>query len=292
MGVLITDVTPRDGLQDAVGHVPLDDKVALVRGLVAAGIRTVEATAFVHPKWVPMLTDGDALLPRLRDLGATLVALVPNERGVQRALDAGASRVTLVASASESHNRANLNRSRNETWEVLRSAARRAHEGGLQVRGAISTAFDCPFEGTVPVADVVSAAERYLEIGVDEIGLADTIGTATPAAVRDRVRALVGLSSVPLALHLHDRYGWALANVAIARELGVQRFESALGGLGGCPYAPGAAGNLDTELLVAFFFAQGELPEIDRDALARARERLQAVLAKRLPVAAGPAASR
>lgn len=283
--VVIMDVTPRDGLQDAEGYVPLEDKVALIQELVEAGVHSVEVTSFVHPTWIPLLADGDRLVPLLRRLKGEWIALAPNERGVERAVASGVSGVTLVASASESHNRANLNHSRTETLAILRRAAERAHSAGLKVRGAVSTAFDCPFEGTVPIASVMTVVEAYLAMGVAEIGIADTIGTANPAVVKERVRTVNDVrGTVPLSLHLHDRYGWALANVSIAYEYGVRHFETALGSLGGCPYAPGAAGNLDTEKLVSFFAAQGIATDIDLAKLATARERLFGVLSQRLSV--------
>ncbi len=282
--VRITDVTPRDGLQDALGYVPVEDKVALVNGLYAAGIRTIEVTSFVHPKWIPLLPDGDQLLSRVQGLNVEWVALVPNAKGVSRASRAGAHTVTLVVSASESHNRANLNRSQKETLTLLEEATLLARKVGLRVRGAISTAFACPFEGIVPLSSVQKVVEAYLKMGVDELGIADTIGTATPAQVKQRVLALRDMTqSVPIGLHLHDRFGWALANVAMAYEYGVRMFESAVAGLGGCPYAPGAAGNLDTERLVAFFHAQGIETGIDVSRLEAVRKDLLAVLERRLP---------
>ena len=283
--VIIMDVTPRDGLQDAEGYVPVEDKVALIQGLVEAGVHSVEVTSFVHPTWIPLLADGDRLVPLLRRLNGEWIALAPNERGVERAMASGVSGVTLVASASESHNRANLNHSRTETLAILRRAAERARSAGLKVRGAVSTAFDCPFEGTVPIASVMTVVEAYLAMGVAEIGIADTIGTANPAVVKERVRTVNDVrGTVPLSLHLHDRYGWALANVSIACEYGVRHFETALGSLGGCPYAPGAAGNLDTEKLASFFAAQGIAADIDLAKLATVRERLFRVLSQRLSV--------
>ncbi len=283
MSLQITDVTPRDGLQDAMGYVPLAEKIALIEGLVQAGLTSIEATAFVHPKWSPLVSDADILIPQLRHLDAEWIALVPNDYGLQRAIRAGVTTITLVVSASESHNQKNLNRSRADSLALLSIVTTRAHDAGLRVRGAISTAFDCPFEGRVPLSSVMTVAEKYLAMGVDEIGLADTLGTAHPALVKERIVALSSLCGpVPLGLHLHDRYGWALANVAIAFEYGVRHFESALGGLGGCPYAPGAAGNLDTERLVQFFMAQGENLCVDLDRLQSVRQRLFTVLSQHL----------
>lgn len=282
--VVITDVTPRDGLQDATGFVPLEEKVVLVEGLLSAGFSYVEATSFVHPLRIPMLPDGDLLVPRVRHASGQLVALAPNVKGVERAIRAGVPVVTLVASASESHNLANLNRTRHETIVILSEAARYALENGLRVRGAISTAFECPFEGLVPVAQVVELAETYREMGVEAVNLADTIGSATPTMVKERIRAVRGAigDSIPLGVHLHDRLGWGVANVAIAYEWGVRHFESALGALGGCPYAPGAAGNIDTETLVGFFEAQGINTGVDRDKLPALRERVLRVIAENL----------
>ncbi|OLZ09031.1 hydroxymethylglutaryl-CoA lyase [Sulfobacillus thermosulfidooxidans] len=281
--VKIVDVTPRDGLQDATGYVPVADKVALARDLFHAGIHAVEVASFVHPRWVPLLADGEAVLSQLQDLPGEWIALAPNLKGVERAMAAGANTVTLVVSASESHNKANLNRSRDETLSQLTEATRRAHEAGLKVRGAISTAFECPFEGVVPINSVAFIAERYCDMGVDELGIADTLGTATPIQVKQRVCVVQSIApKIPLALHLHDRLGWGLANVAMAYEHGVRIFESALAGLGGCPYAPGAAGNLDTEKLVTFFQAQGLATHIDVSQLPWIRQRLLNVIAQQL----------
>lgn len=283
--VVITDVTPRDGLQDAGGFVPLEEKVALVQGLTEAGFRRVEVTSFVHPKWIPMLVDGDELLRRLPEsLRDRWVALVPNAKGVERAIQAGVGCVMLVASASDRHNRANLNHSRQETTAILKDAAAIAKAHGLTVHGAISVAFDCPFEGRVPLKNVVEMADAYQQMGVEQLNLADTIGTATPQLVKHRIRAIqesIG-SDVSLGLHLHDRFGWGLANVAIAYEFGVRHFESALGGLGGCPYAPEAPGNMDTERLVTFFEAEGIRTGIDLERLAHLREHVLAVVARGL----------
>lgn len=283
--VIITDVTPRDGLQDAPGFVPLEEKVALIEGLIGAGLRSVEVTSFVHPKWIPMLADGDDLLKALpTDQRDSFVALTPNAKGVERAIKAGVDCVMLVASASEGHNRANLNRSRKDTIEILKEAAAVAKAHGLTVHGAISVAFDCPFEGRVPLNNVVEMAEAYRQMGVEQLNLADTIGNATPRLVKERVCAVQQVigPDVPVALHLHDRFGWGLANVAIAYEVGVRHFEAALGGLGGCPYAPDAPGNMDIERLVAFFEAEGIRTGIDRDRLGQLRTRILAVVSRGL----------
>ncbi|RIV23103.1 hydroxymethylglutaryl-CoA lyase [Alicyclobacillaceae bacterium I2511] len=281
--VKIIDVTPRDGLQDASGYVPVSEKIALIEGLLKAGVRSVEVTAFVRPDWIPLLADADPLVDQLRHLDGEWIALVPNERGLKRAISAGIPAVTLVASASESHNKSNLNRSRVDTLAALARVTELAHQAGMQVKGAISTSFSCPFEGEIPTKDVLMVAEAYLRMGVDAIGIADTMGTANPAAVKERVKELNTVrGKVPLSLHLHDRFGWGLANVAMAYEYGVREYEVALAGLGGCPYAPGAAGNLDTEKLVEFFIAQKIFIPIDLNLLAATRVRLLSVLSRKL----------
>jgi len=282
--VRIIDVTPRDGLQDATGYVPVPDKVQLIQGLFGAGVQAIEVTAFVSPRWSPFIADGEEVLGQLRDHRGEWIALVPNVRGVQRAIRAGVDAVTLVVSASESHNRANLNRSRDETLNLLQDAARLARQQGLRIRGAVSTAFDCPFEGRVALSAVLEVVARYLAMGVDEIILADTLGTATPRLIKERVQAMKAVApEKTVGLHLHDRRGWGLANVAVAYEYGVQEFEAALGGLGGCPYAPGSAVNLDLERLVEFFEAQGISTGIAGDRLVEVRQRVLSVIAQGLP---------
>ncbi len=286
--ISITDVTPRDGLQDAPAYVPLPKKVALIEGLAEAGLPFIEATSFTNPSRIPMLKDADDLIPMVLDVADRLVALTPNRRGVERAIRAGARRVLLVTSASEGHSRANLNHSRKEALKIANDAATIAAEQGVVARGGISVAFECPFDGIVPVGHVIEATEMYLAAGVEMINLADTLGTATPAMVKERIRAIrrtVG-DGFPLGLHLHDRNGWGLSSVAAAIEEGVTRFDSALGSLGGCPYAPGAAGNLDTETLVRFLEGQGFDTGVNLELLAQLRKR---ILAAASPVAEGGA---
>lgn len=284
--VTLLDVTPRDGLQDAPAFVPLSEKQALLQGLAAAGIRKSEATSFVHPRWVPMLPDAEEVMQFARGIPhVQWIALVPNLRGLERALAiGGASAITVVCSASEAHNQANLNRTREQTLHELERVVDVAHQSGVAVRGALSTTFDCPFSGTVTVDEVAWVAERMLAIGVDEISVADTMGTADPQAVCDKLSAINQIrGQVPVSLHLHDRHGQALDNVQMALELGVRQFEAALGGLGGCPYAPGAAGNVDAERLIPFLEERGWSTGIDVAKLAAVRQRLVKVLSQGLP---------
>jgi hydroxymethylglutaryl-CoA lyase len=264
--VTITDVGPRDGLQNEAVELSTDDKLRLVEALLDAGVRRVEVTSFVHPKWVPQLADADALVPTLpRRAGVVYSALVPNDRGYDRARAAGIDHVLLFMSASERHNRANLNRSTEESLASLLPLIRRAKADGAHVAVGISTAFGCPFEGRVPAERVLAIAGRVAEAGAHAVGLADTVGHGNPAQVRDLFeRARAGLpASVELVAHFHDTRGLGLANALAALEAGVTHFDASIAGLGGCPYAPGATGNIATEELVYMLEEMGVATGID-----------------------------
>jgi hydroxymethylglutaryl-CoA lyase len=264
--VTITDVGPRDGLQNEAVELATDDKLRLVEALLDAGVSRVEVTSFVHPKWVPQLADADALVPTLpRRAGVVYSALVPNDRGYDRARAAGIDHVLLVVSASEHHNRANLNRSTEESLASLAPLVRRAKADGAHVAVGISTSFGCPFEGRVPAERVLAIASRLAEAGADAVGLADTVGHGNPAQVRDlfeRARAELP-ASVELVAHFHDTRGLGLANALAALEAGVTHFDASIAGLGGCPYAPGATGNIATEELVYMLEEMGVATGID-----------------------------
>jgi hydroxymethylglutaryl-CoA lyase len=264
--VTITDVGPRDGLQNEAVELSTDDKLRLVEALLDAGVRRVEVTSFVHPKWVPQLADADALVPTLpRRAGVVYSALVPNDRGYDRARAAGIDHVLLVVSASERHNRANLNRSTEESLASLAPLVRRAKADGAHAAVGISTSFGCPFEGRVPAERVLAIASRLAEAGADAVGLADTVGHGNPAQVRDlfeRARAELP-ASVELVAHFHDTRGLGLANALAALEAGVTHFDASIAGLGGCPYAPGATGNIATEELVYMLEEMGVATGID-----------------------------
>jgi hydroxymethylglutaryl-CoA lyase len=265
------EVGPRDGLQNEAGFVPLDGKRELIRLLIAAGLREIEASSFVHPKWIPALADADELFAALpRDAGVRYSALVPNLRGYERAVIAKPDEIVLFCSASESHNRANLNRSTAESLEQLRPVAQRAKADGLRVRGAISTSFWCPFEGRVPSSRVCMVAEAYQAMGADEVGLADTLGAADPLHVRTLVADVRRCVDITLSLHLHDTYGMALANVVAGLDAGITRYDAAIGGMGGCPYAPGAQGNVATEDLIFMLHRMGIQTGVNEDALLEA----------------------
>lgn len=250
--VRIHEVGPRDGLQNEKATVPTEVKAEFIRRLADAGLTTIEATSFVHPKWVPQLADAEQLFPMVSDLTVHLPVLVPNERGLERALALGASRVAVFASATESFAKANLNRTVDEALAMFEPVVRRAKDGGAQVRGYLSMCFGDPWEGPVPVAQVVRVCRALRDMGCDELSLGDTIGVATPGHVLELLAALneAGVPTDVIGVHFHDTYGQALANTLAALQHGVTTVDASAGGLGGCPYAKSATGNLATEDLV------------------------------------------
>lgn len=250
--VRIHEVGPRDGLQNEQGVVPTEVKAEFIRRLAGAGLDTVEATSFVHPEWVPQLADAERLFPLVSDLDVRLPVLVPNERGLDRALALGAREVAVFASATESFAKANLNRTVDGALAMFEPVVARAKAEGLGVRGYLSMCFGDPWEGPVPVDRVVRVTRRLADLGCDELSLGDTIGVATPGHVEALLTALgdAGLPASRLAVHFHDTYGQALANTLAALRHGVTTVDASAGGLGGCPYARSATGNLATEDLV------------------------------------------
>ncbi|KUJ69214.1 hydroxymethylglutaryl-CoA lyase [Streptomyces albus subsp. albus] len=250
--VRIHEVGARDGLQNEKAVVPVEIKAEFIRRLAQAGLTTIEATSFVHPKWVPQLADAEQLVPLLDGVDAELPVLVPNERGLDRAIALGVRRIAVFGSATETFAQRNLNRTVEESLAMFQPVVARAREAGLHVRGYLSMCFGDPWEGPVPVSQVVSVASRLMELGCDELSLGDTIGVATPGHVRELLARLneAGLPTERLAVHFHDTYGQALANTLAALEHGVTCVDASAGGLGGCPYAKSATGNLATEDLV------------------------------------------
>ncbi|MEU6958854.1 hydroxymethylglutaryl-CoA lyase [Streptomyces chrestomyceticus] len=250
--VRIHEVGARDGLQNESAVVPTEVKAEFVRRLVDAGLTTVEATSFVHPKWVPQLADAEQLYPMLADLDAHLPVLVPNDRGLDRALALGARRIAVFGSATESFAKANLNRTVEESLAMFTPVVARAKEEQAHVRGYLSMCFGDPWEGPVPVAQVVRVCRALFDMGCDELSLGDTIGVATPGHVQALLAALneAGVPTDRLGVHFHDTYGQALANTLAALQHGVTTVDASAGGLGGCPYAKSATGNLATEDLV------------------------------------------
>ncbi|GAA2481723.1 hydroxymethylglutaryl-CoA lyase [Actinocorallia cavernae] len=251
--VRIYEVGARDGLQNEKGAVPTEVKAEFIRRLAEAGLTTIEATSFVHPKWVPQLADAEELFPRVRELpGVELPVLVPNQRGLDRALALGADRIAVFASATESFAKANLNRTVDESLAVFEPVVRGAKDAGARVRGYVSMCFGDPWEGAVPLHQVARVCTALRNMGCDELSLGDTIGVATPGHVQELLNLLneEGVPTDEIGVHFHDTYGQALANTYAALEHGVTTVDASAGGLGGCPYAKSATGNLATEDLV------------------------------------------
>ncbi len=278
--VTIAEVAPRDGLQNESVPVPTDLKVAFIDALSEAGFPVIECTSFVSPRAVPQLADAELVMQRIqRRPGTRYLVLVPNERGLDRALTVGCDAIALFAAATDAFSHANLRASIAETLARYAHVAAQAKRAGCWIRGYVSVAFHCPYSGPVAPEQAVRVARELFAFGCDEIALADTIGTATPDDVARLLEAV--LPSIPkerLALHLHDTYGRALDNVAVALSYGVATFDTATGGLGGCPFAPGAPGNLATEALLAFLEERGIAHGIDRHAVQRAWSRLRAAV--------------
>jgi hydroxymethylglutaryl-CoA lyase len=251
-GVRLVEVGPRDGLQNEQARVATADKIAFTNLLSAAGLGAIEVAAFVSPRWVPQMADAAEVLAGIERRPPTRYsALVPNLTGLERAVQARADEIAIFAAASETFSRRNINQGIDESLAVYREVARTALAAGIRVRGYLSTSFGCPYEGDVPPGRVAVLAERLLDLGVFEVALSDTIGIAHPGQVRTVLEAVTARVPVQrLALHFHDTRGTALANVLAGLSGGVRTFDSSAGGLGGCPYAPGAAGNLATEDLV------------------------------------------
>jgi hydroxymethylglutaryl-CoA lyase len=283
--IRVVEVGPRDGLQGEAAVVPAGAKIQLVRMLAAGGCREIEVTSFVRADRVPQMADAAEVLAGLRDLeGLRLSALVPNRRGLDRALAAGVTRIAVFAAASESFAARNLGMDVAASLRTFAEVVRAAASAGVSARGYVSTSFICPFEGEVPVEQVERVAASLLELGVDEVSLADTIGAAVPTDVSRRLERLSGtLPRERLALHFHDTAGTALANVLAGLQAGVTTFDSSAGGLGGCPFAPGAAGNLATEDLVWMAERMGIQTGIDVDQIAAASGFIEPYLGHPLP---------
>jgi hydroxymethylglutaryl-CoA lyase len=283
--VRIVEVGPRDGLQNEAAIVDTADKVAFIDALTGAGLPHIEVTAFVSPAWVPQMADAADVCRSIRRApGVTYSALVPNVKGLERAMTAGLREVAVFAAASETFSRRNINQSIAESLDTYQVVADRARAAGLRVRAYLSTAFGCPYEGPVDPGRVRDIAAALLAMGTYEVAISDTIGIAHPAQVWDVLGVLT--PAVPLdrmALHLHDTRGTALANVLAALERGVATFDASTGGLGGCPYAPGAAGNLATEDLVYLLDGLGIESGVRLDALVEAGTIIERVVGHRLP---------
>lgn len=268
--VKIVEVGPRDGLQNESRQVPTAVKIELIRRLARAGVRHIEATAFVSPRWVPQMADAQEVMQGVeRAPGLVYSALTPNLKGLEAALAAGCQEVAVFGAASESFSRHNINCSIQESLARFRPIASRALAAGIPVRGYISCVLGCPYEGRVPPESVLPVAQAMLDLGCHELSLGDTMGSGTPASTRILLERL--LASIPasrLAGHFHDTYGAAIANACAALDMGLRTFDSSVAGLGGCPYARGASGNVASEDLVHLLHAMGFETGIDLPALA------------------------
>ncbi|SEM05972.1 hydroxymethylglutaryl-CoA lyase [Variovorax sp. YR750] len=285
MHITISEVGPRDGLQSEKTFIPTARKVQIIDAIFASGIRSVEATSFVSPSAVPQMSDAAEVLRQIQRPERSVVSvLAPNVRGAHGAIRAGADELVAFVSASETHNRKNLNRSVAESLANIEEVAELATQEGVKLRAAIATAFGCPFEGNITVDSVVRVARAFVRTGVRHLTLADTTGMATPSIVRavcESVRNAV--PDVRISLHFHNTRGLGLLNVAAGIELQIQEYESSIAGVGGCPFAPGATGNVCTEDLVHYLHEEGHSTGIDLDSLVQAAWLMEEVLGRALP---------
>jgi hydroxymethylglutaryl-CoA lyase len=283
--VSIVEVGPRDGLQNEAATIPTADKIAFVDQLTAAGLRTIEVSAFVSPKWVPQMADAAEVFAGItRATGIRYTALVPNLAGLERAQAAGVSEIAIFAAASETFSRKNINQSVEQSLITYRAVADAAAGADIRVRGYLSTAFGCPYEGHVSPSQVAEVAARLVDLGVFEVAVSDTIGIAHPGQVYEVVSSVAARVPVAhMALHFHDTRGTALANVLAGLDCGITTFDSSAGGLGGCPYAPGAAGNLATEDLLYTLHGLGIDTGVSLDAVMSASSGIEGLLTHPLP---------
>jgi hydroxymethylglutaryl-CoA lyase len=275
-----------DGLQNEKTILPTERKLELIEGMVDAGIRRIEITSFVNPRWVPAMADHLEVASRIkRKEGVAYSALVPNMRGLDGASRAGMQEVAVFMAASETHNRKNINKSTEQALNTYRGVVGEALDRGMRVRGYVSCVYGCPYEGAVPLSNVVNVAQALLQMGVYEVSLGDTIGVGTPRQVEYILLGLqqAGVPLERLAVHFHDTRGTALANITVALQYGIETVDSAIGGLGGCPYAPGASGNVSTEDVVYMLHGMGVKTGVDLDMLVGISARLGGQLARELP---------
>jgi hydroxymethylglutaryl-CoA lyase len=284
--IRLHEVSPRDGLQNEPDVVSTDMKVALIERLVSAGFRDIEVTSFVSPRFIPQLADATEVIRRLRAVeGVRYWALIPNPVGLERALDAGVAHVATVLSSSETHNKKNLNRTIRESLAGLRKVIGTAAGDGMQVRAYVSTAFGCPYEGDVPISRVVDLATGLVDAGAHTIVLGDTTGMGEPGQVERMVAALgqAGITVDRIAVHFHDTRGTAVVNAWAAWRVGVRTFDGSIAGIGGCPYAPGAAGNAASEDLLHLFERLGCETGVDLQRACEAGGFMEEVLGRPLP---------
>ncbi|HEY1588037.1 MAG TPA: hydroxymethylglutaryl-CoA lyase [Polyangia bacterium] len=283
--VTIYEVGPRDGLQNEARPIATGDKIAMIDALTATGLSRIEITSFVNPKWIPQLADASDVARGIkRKEGVVYSCLVPNKKGLEKALDAGMKEVAVFLSASETHNKKNVNKTVAETLAAFEEVIAPANAAGVRVRAYVSTVYGCPYEGAVDPKKVVALVEELRRRGVYQISLGDTIGVATPLQVKSVLEDVLKVAPIEeIAVHFHDTRGTALANVLVAVGMGVATVDSAVGGLGGCPYAPGASGNLATEDVVYMLHGMGIDTGIDLEALVACASKLAAVVGHEMP---------
>ena len=279
------EVSLRDGLQNERATVPLRGKLRLIDALVSAGLKRIEITSFVSPKWIPQLEDADEVAEHAKaPQGVMFSALCPNPKGLERAKKAGIREIAVFISASETHNKKNVNKTVAETLKAFEETIGPARAAGMRVRGYVSTVWGCPYEGEVDPRRALSIAQKLREMGVYQVSLGDTIGVGTPRQTERIVQMMLAeFPTESLALHMHDTRGTALVNVLVGLELGIRDFDASVGGMGGCPYAPGAAGNLATEDLVFMLHGMGVKTGVDLDRLWEAGKVAESIVGRALP---------
>lgn len=283
--VQIKEVGPRDGLQNESQFVDTEDKIKWINMLSESGISEIEYSSFVNPKWVPALKDAKEVGKRIkRNPNVTYSALVPNEKGLENALEAGIDMASVFMSASETHNKKNINKTIAETYPVLKPVIDGAKKEGKLVTGYVSTVFECPFEGRIEVDQVLRVVDKLFEMGVDDVSLGDTIGTAVPSQVEALLEAvLYRFPTKNIIMHFHNTKGMAIANIVTSLQYGITRFDASLAGLGGCPYAPGAAGNVSTNDLLYLLHGLGIKTNIDEDKIEEATRFIETKLIREKP---------
>lgn len=275
--IFIRDVSPRDGLQNEDVPITTEQKVNLVHALTEAGVAAIEVTSFAHPKYVPQMSDATEVMKRInRKSGTSYHVLVPNLRGAERAIESNPDQINIVVSASDSHNQANLKKKTFETLNEYKEIKALTAKTKVKLQGAIATTFGCPFEGKVPIDRILRVLEAYLHLGVDSICFADTTGMANPIQVKETIRAIrQNFKDLEIHLHFHNTRGAGIANLFAGIEEGVIHFDASLGGIGGCPFAPGATGNICTEDVINLLNDAGIETNIDLDRLIEASKKLE-----------------
>ncbi|MFC3886063.1 hydroxymethylglutaryl-CoA lyase [Bacillus songklensis] len=283
--VTIKEVGPRDGLQNEQAFISTENKISWINQLSLTGLKYIEITSFVNPKWIPALADAVEVAKGIERIpGVTYTALVPNRKGLEQALEANVDEVAVFMSASETHNQKNINKSIENTFPLLKEVVEDSLKAGKSSRGYVSTVFGCPYEGIVDIEKVIRVSETLFEMGIGELSLGDTIGAANPKQVQDVLEALLRrFPANKLALHFHDTRGTALANILVSLDMGITTFDASLGGLGGCPYAPGASGNVATDDLLYMLNSMGITTGLNQEKLMSASRFIQDKVGKPLP---------